>query len=437
MPTYRIDGGRRLEGDVAVGGAKNAALPVLAAAGLAVQGDCVLHNVPRHSDILDLLAILEALGAEAGFTGPNTVTVRADRLTGSTVPYDLAVRMRASVYLAGVLLARLGRAEVGLPGGDDIGARPVDFHLSGLGALGARVGIVHGAVVGTRDVLKGAHVVVERQSVGTTCQLMIAAALAHGTTELENAAREPEVVDLATFLNAMGGRVHGAGTAHVRIEGVAELHGAEHDIMPDRIEAGTFLLAAGATAGRITVRKVIPEHLKALTTMLGSAGALVTVAPDAVTLDARSGLAAVDVRSEPYPGYPTDLQPQIVAALSTARGVSIVEETVFENRFGYVNDLIRLGARVRIVDPGTAVVTGVEALSGAPVSAQDIRAGAALVIAGLVAGGTTQVSGVHHILRGYECLDEKLRALGARIDLVQEDGSRSMDGRRPRSAVTS
>ncbi len=420
MPAYHIDGGRRLQGEVPVNGAKNAALPVVVAAALAAEGQSTIDNVPRHTDILDLLAILEALGVTVRFTGPKTLSMDASGLARHVAPYGLAARLRASTYITGLLLARLGKAEVALPGGDDIGARPVDFHLRGFQALGANVAVVRGAIHGTTDGLRGARFFIDRQSVGTTCNLMLAASLAQGTTLLENAAREPEVVDLATFITAMGGKVHGAGTGVIRIEGVPRLHGARHEIIPDRIEAGTFLLAAAATSGRVTVHAVIPEHLRVLTAKLRLAGARIRTTADSVTVDAPRRLTALDARTEPYPGFPTDLQPQLIAALSRADGVSVVEETVFENRFGYTNDLVRLGAQIRIVGQNTAVVTGVDELSGAPVAATDIRAGAALVIAGLAAHGTTDVLGVHHIARGYEHLEEKLRHLGARIHLVED-----------------
>lgn len=420
MPAYHIDGGRRLQGEVPVNGAKNAALPVVVAAALAAEGQSTIDNVPRHTDILDLLAILEALGVTVRFTGPKTLSMDASGLARHVAPYGLAARLRASTYITGLLLARLGKAEVALPGGDDIGARPVDFHLRGFQALGADVAVVRGAIHGTTDGLRGGRFFIDRQSVGTTCNLMLAASLAQGTTLLENAAREPEVVDLANFITAMGGKVHGAGTGVIRIEGVPRLHGARHEIIPDRIEAGTFLLAAAATAGRVTVHAVIPEHLRVLTAKLRLAGARIRTTADSVTVDAPRRLTALDARTEPYPGFPTDLQPQLIAALSRADGVSVVEETVFENRFGYTNDLVRLGAQIRIVGQNTAVVTGVDELSGAPVAATDIRAGAALVIAGLAAHGTTDVLGVHHIARGYEHLEEKLRHLGARIHLVED-----------------
>ena len=421
MTAYHIDGGRRLQGEVPVSGAKNAALPVIVAAALAAEGESTIDNVPRHTDILDLLDILEALGVEARFTDRTTLTVSAAGLSSHVAPYPIAARLRASTYIVGLLLARLGRAEVALPGGDAIGARPVDFHLHGFQALGADVSVARGAILAETTGLTGARFFIDRQSVGTTCNLMIAASLAEGTTVLENAAREPEVVDLAMFLTEMGAKVHGAGTGFIRIDGVPGLHGARHEIIPDRIEAGTFLLAAAATQGRVTVHSVIPEHLRVLTAKLRLAGARIRTTADSVTLDAPRRLIHIDARTEPYPGFPTDLQPQLVAMLSRAEGVSLVEETVFENRFGYTNDLVRLGAQIRIVGQNTAIVTGVERLSGAPVTATDIRAGAALVIAALMAQGTTEVFGIQHLGRGYEHLEEKLRHLGAAIRLV-EDG---------------
>ena len=420
MTAYQIGGGRRLEGAVPVSGAKNAALPVIVASALAAEGESVIENVPLHTDARDLVTILKALGAQAEFSG-KVLRVRAERLGAHVAPYAAAARLRASTYITGLLLARVGQAEVALPGGDAIGARPVDFHLRGLAALGAHVTVARGAILAKTQGLRGARFFVDRQSVGTTCNMMIAASLAEGVTVLENPAQEPEVIDLATFLTAMGGRVHGAGTNLIRIEGVSRLHGARHELIPDRIEAGTFLLAAAATQGVVTVHAVIPEHLRPLTAKLALAGARIRTTADSVTIEAPRRLSPIEARTEPYPGFPTDLQPLLVAALSRADGVSVVEETVFENRFGYTNELVRLGALLRIVGQDTAVVTGVDHLSGAPVTAPDIRAGAALVIAGLMAEGTTHVLDVQHIARGYEQFEDKLRHLGAEIRLVRDD----------------
>ena len=420
MSLYQIEGGNRLIGTVPVNGSKNSALPIITAAALAAEGESVLENIPSYTDILDLIEILRELGAEAEFIAPKTLRVDGTRLGNHVAPYERAARLRGSTYIVGLLLARMGKAEVAVPGGCDIGARPVDFHLRGFEALGARAWVEHGAIIAeTPQGLQGTRFYVERRSHGTTCNLMIAASLAFGTTVLENAAQEPEIVDLANFLNAMGARVRGAGTDTVRIEGVERLKGAHHEVIPDRIEAGTFLLAAAATAGRVTVGPVIPEHLRTMVVKLQGMGAKVDTDFDSITIDAPERLKAVDIQTLPHPGFPTDLQPQAVAALCLADGVSVVEETIFDNRFAYANDLVRLGAQIKI-ERNTALVRGVGVLTGAPVTANDIRGGAALVIAGLAAQGRTEVAGVRHIERGFEHLEEKLGALGAEIRRVAE-----------------
>lgn len=418
MALYRIDGGSRLIGSVQITGSKNSALPIITAAALAAEGTSTIENIPRYTDILDLIEILCALGAKAEFTGEKTLQVDASTLNNHVAPYDRARRLRGSTYIVGLLLARLGKADVAVPGGCDIGARPVDFHLKGFEALGARAWVEHGAIQAETPKLAGTRLYIDRKSFGTTCNLMIAASLADGTTVLENAAQEPEIVDLANYLNAMGARVRGAGTDMVRIEGVERLHGAVHEVIPDRLEAGTFLLAAAATGGRVRVAPVIPEHLKALFSKLQEAGAQVETDADSVTVDAPERLAGVDIQTQPHPGFPTDLQPQMVAALALADGVSVVEETIFDNRFAYTNELVRLGAQIK-VERDTAIVRGTNVLTGAPVVASDIRGGAALVIAGLAAQGRTEVSGVHHIARGYAHLDQKLAQLGAEIKVAE------------------
>lgn len=418
MALYRIDGGNRLIGSVQITGSKNSALPIITAAALAADGESTIENIPRYTDILDLIEILKSLGAEAEFIEPKTLRISARNLNDYVAPYELARRLRGSTYIVGLLLARLGKADVAVPGGCDIGARPVDFHLKGFEALGARAWVEHGAIQAETPRLSGARFYVDRKSHGTTCNLMIAASLADGTTVLENAAQEPEIVDLANFLNAMGGRVRGAGTDMVRIEGVRRMHGAPHEIIPDRLEAGTFLLAGAATGGRVRVAPVIPEHLKALFSKLSEAGAMVETDEDSATVDAPQRLRAVDIQTQPHPGYPTDLQPQMVAAMTLADGVSVVEETIFDNRFGYANELVRLGAQVK-VEHNSAIVRGTQVLTGAPVVASDIRGGAALVIAGLAAQGRTDVNGVRHIARGFEQLEQKLANLGAEISVVE------------------
>ncbi len=420
LSLYQIEGGNRLIGTVPVNGAKNSALPIICAAALAAEGECILENIPSYTDILDLIEILNALGAKAEFIGPSTLRVDGTKLSNHVAPYERAARLRGSTYIVGLLLARLGRAEVAVPGGCDIGARPVDFHLRGFEALGARAWVEHGAMIAeTPQGLQGNRFYVERRSHGTTCNLMIAASLGLGTTVLDNAAQEPEIVDLANLINAMGGRVRGAGTDTIRIEGVEKLRGIRHEVIPDRIEAGTFLLAAAATGGRVTVGPVIPEHMRTLVAKLQAMGAKVDADFDSITIDAPERLTAIDIQTLPHPGFPTDLQPQIVAALCLADGVSVVEETIFDNRFAYANELMRLGAKIKI-EHNTALVRGTNLLTGAPVSANDIRGGAALVIAGLASQGRTEVAGVRHVERGYEHLVEKLGALGAEIRVVDE-----------------
>jgi UDP-N-acetylglucosamine 1-carboxyvinyltransferase len=410
-----IEGGHRLSGTVAVAGSKNSALAIIVAAALAAEGATVLENVPRYTDIQDLCQILRELGAVVEWQHRSRLVIDASTLRSVRAPYELARKLRGSTYLLGLLLSRLGRAEVAFPGGCQIGSRPIDFHLRGFEELGARVWLEHGTIYGeVSGRLRGARIYVERASFGTTVNLMISASLAEGTTVLENAAMEPEIVDLANFLNAMGARVRGAGTGLIRIEGVESLHGAHHEIIPDRLEAGTYLLAGAITGGSVTVTEVIPEHLRTVLLKLAQAGAEVEEDLDRVRLSMPGRPRAVDIQTLPYPGFPTDLQPQMVALLSVADGVAVVQETVFENRFGYTHDLARLGAHIQ-VDRETAIVRGTERLTGAPVEAGDIRGGAALVLAGLAAEGVTTVERTEFIDRGYHAIEEKLSALGAVI----------------------
>lgn len=424
MAEFVIQGGRALAGDVSVEGSKNSALPIMVAAALASEGETVLENVPRYTDILDLCQILEGLGAQVEWQGDNRLMIGARSLTSYQARYDLARKLRGSTYLVGLLLARLGRADVAFPGGCQIGSRPVNFHIQGFQALGAEMRLEHGSIQGHVDGrLKGTRVYVERASFGTTLNLMIAGSLAEGTTILENAAMEPEIVDVATFLNGMGARVRGAGTNLVRIEGVHALHGCRHEIIPDRLEAGTFLIAGAITGGAVTVTSAIPEHLRTVLLKLHQAGAAVDEDMDWIRVVGSPHMQAVDIETLPHPGFPTDLHPQMVALLAVSEGVAVVQETVFENRFGYTHDLARLGADVK-VDRETAIIRGVERLTGAPVQAQDIRGGAALVLAGLRAEGTTSVDGVEYIERGYHDLDRKLASLGADIRRVSQQEMR-------------
>lgn len=415
MAQFFIEGGTALAGDVSVEGSKNSALPIIVAAALARQGVTVLENVPRYTDILDLCQILRELGAGVEWQDDSRLMIDAHELTNHRARYDLARKLRGSTYLVGLLLARLGQADVAFPGGCQIGSRPVNFHIQGFQALGAEMRLEHGSIQGSvPGRLVGSRMYIERASFGTTLNLMIAGSLAEGTTILENAAMEPEIVDVANFLNAMGGKVRGAGTNLVRIEGVQELKGTHHEVIPDRLEAGTYLIAGAITGGVVTVANVIPEHLRTVLLKLSQAGAQIEEDMDWIRIIGVPRVNAVDIDTLPYPGFPTDLHPQMVSLLSVAEGVAVVQETVFENRFGYTHDLVRLGADVK-VDRETAIIRGVERLTGAPVQAQDIRGGAALVLAALRAEGTTLVDGVEYIDRGYHKIEEKLASLGATI----------------------
>ncbi|OLZ09988.1 UDP-N-acetylglucosamine 1-carboxyvinyltransferase [Sulfobacillus thermosulfidooxidans] len=415
MARLVIEGRYPLTGEVSVEGSKNSALPIITAAALAAEGTSVLENVPRYTDIMDLCQILRELGAEVEWIGESRLKITARSLSNYHAPYELAKKLRGSTYVVGLLLARLKQADVAFPGGCQIGSRPVNFHVQGFQALGATMWLEHGSIHGkVENRLVGTRIYIERASFGTTINLMIAASLAEGTTTLENAAMEPEIVDLANFLNAMGAKVRGAGTNLIRIEGVDVLHGAHHEIIPDRLEAGTYLIAAGVTGGVVTVTNVIPEHLRTVLLKLEQAGAEIEEDMDWIRIVVNRRLQSVDIETLPHPGFPTDLHPQMVSLLSLANGVAVVQETVFENRFGYAHDLVRLGADIKL-ERETAIVRGVEQLTGAPVQAQDIRGGAALVLAGLGALGTTIVEGVEYIDRGYHALEHKLRLLGAKI----------------------
>lgn len=414
MERIIITGGRPLRGTVRVSGAKNSSLAIIAAACLAPDVS-ILENVPHCQDVLTLTEILAGLGIGFEFSGSRLV-VDARGVYNISPPHDLCRRMRASFYAAGLLLARVGRAEVPLPGGCSIGTRPVDFHMRGFAALGAEVTIEHGymkAIFPRRA--RGTQFYVPRSSVGTTINLMMAATTARGTTVLQNAAREPEVVDTAVFLNLMGAKVRGAGTDTITIRGVTALHGAQYPIIPDRIEAGTYLLCGVATRGDVLAHGLIPEHFQALLTKLTEAGAETLVEPDGVRVRAAGDLRAVDVDTAPYPGFATDLHPPLAALLTRAQGTSTIRETIYDSRFGYVEELRRLGAEMR-VDGDTVHITGVEQLTGAPVEARDIRAGAAVVIAGLAATGVTEITNLENIDRGYEGLVEKLRGLGGQVE---------------------
>lgn len=413
MSKLVIEGGRPLKGSVEISGAKNSALAIIVAAALAAEGESVLENIPQGSDITTICEILQDLGVEVWFDEGGRLRVKGQNLTKYQASYDLVRKMRASFYCAGLLLARLNKAEVPLPGGCAIGSRPVDYHIKGFNQMGAEVVIEHGYMKAEAKKLQGSQIYINRASVGTTINLMIAASLAEGVTTLENAAKEPEVVDLAIFLNGMGAKVRGAGTDAIRIEGVAKLRGIEYSIIPDRIEAGTFLFATAITGGEVTLKSVVAEHIRVPIVKLEEAGVLITKGNNELHVKAPAKLKPVDVETMPYPGFPTDLQQPLVAAMCIADGTSVVRETIFD-RFRYVDELRRMGADIK-TEGGTAIIRGVPQLTGAPVEITDLRAGAALAIAALVAEGRTELYGVEILDRGYEYFEDKLKKLGAQI----------------------
>ena len=420
MEQYIIKGGNPLVGEVVIGGAKNAALPVLAAA-VMTDGKCMIDNMPDVRDINVLLQAMQEIGADVDRTGKHEVTISGKGIHPECdVDNEFIRKIRASYYLIGALLGKYKRARVALPGGCEIGSRPIDQHLKGFRALGADVDIMHGAIVAKADELHGSHIFLDVVSVGATINIMMAASLAPGRTILENAAREPHVVDVANFLNSMGANIKGAGTDVIRIKGVEKLHRTEYSIIPDQIEAGTFMFAAAATGGDVTVKNVIPKHLEATTAKLEEIGCEVEEFDDAVRVRAPKRLHRTHVKTLPYPGYPTDMQPQIAVTLALAEGTSIVTESIFENRFKYADELSRMGANIK-VEGNSAIIDGVKKLTGARVSAPDLRAGAALVIAGLAADGIAVVDDIVYIQRGYENFEDKLRSLGAEIERVSNE----------------
>ena len=419
MEQYIIKGGNPLAGEVEIGGAKNAALGILAAA-IMTDEDVRIDNLPDVQDINVLLEAISEIGASVTRVSRTSAVINGSGIGSISVDYEYIKKIRASYYLLGALLGKYKKAEVPLPGGCNIGSRPIDLHLKGFKALGAKTRIEHGAIIAQADHLKGSHIYLDTVSVGATINIMMAAAMADGRTTIENAAKEPHVVDAANFLNSMGANIKGAGTDVIRIRGVEKLHGTEYSIIPDQIEAGTFMFAAAATRGDVIVKNVIPKHLEATTAKLIEIGCQVEEFDDAVRVVATGRLSNTNVKTLPYPGYPTDMQPQIGVALSIAKGTSIVTESIFENRFKYVDELIRMGANIK-VEGNTAVIYGTEKLTGARVSAPDLRAGAALVIAGLAAEGITIIDDIVYIQRGYEYFEEKLRSLGAEIERVSSE----------------
>ncbi len=414
MDKLQIHGGIPLEGEVRISGAKNAALPILAGTLLA-QGTVSVGNVPHLQDVTTMIELLGRMGVSVTIDDKMRVEVDASTIRECVAPYELVRTMRASIVVLGPLLARFGKADVSLPGGCAIGARPVNIHVDGLRAMGADIQIENGYIRARADKLHGARLVLETVTVTGTENLLMAATLAEGETIIENAAREPEVVDLAQFLNAMGADIQGAGTDTIRIQGVKQLAGNHYDVLPDRIEAGTYLVAGAITRGRVRVKGVRPEHLDAVLVKLREAGAKVSTGENWIELDMQGRRPrAVDIRTAPYPAFPTDMQAQFAALNTVASGVSAVTETIFENRFMHMLEMRRLGAEIRI-EGNTAIIRGVEKLTAAPVMATDLRASASLVLAGLIAEGITDVLRIYHIDRGYECIEEKLEQLGAHI----------------------
>ncbi len=419
MEQYVIKGGKPLYGEVEIGGAKNAALAILAAAVMADE-PVLIENLPNVRDINVMLQAIEHIGATVERLDVHTVRLNGATIHGYTVDNEYIRKIRASYYLLGALLGKYNSAEVALPGGCDIGSRPIDLHLKGFRALGAAVDITRGMVVTSAEYLHAAHIYMDKVSVGATINIMMAAAMADGRTVIENAAKEPHVVDVANFLNCMGANVRGAGTDVIRITGVRRLHGAEYSIIPDQIEAGTFMFAAAATGGDVVVKNVIPKHLEATTAKLLEVGCCVREYDDAVRVTAKGPLRSTHVTTLPYPGFPTDMQPQMCIVLGLAKGTSTITESIFENRFRYVDELAKMGATIK-VERNIAIINGVERYEGARVSAPDLRAGAALVLAGLAADGYTTVDDIYYIERGYEAFDEKLQRLGGEIQKVDSE----------------
>ena len=419
MEQYVIKGGNPLVGEVEIGGAKNAALGILAAA-IMTDETVVIDNLPDVQDINVLLEAISVIGARVDRISRHKVAINGSMIGQVSVDYEFIKKIRASYYLLGALLGKYKRAEVPLPGGCNIGSRPIDLHLKGFKALGATTSIRNGSIVAEAEKLKGTHIYLDMVSVGATINIMMAASMAEGYTIIENSAREPHVVDVANFLNSMGANIKGAGTDVIRIRGVQKLHRAEYSIIPDQIEAGTFMFAAAATRGDVMVKNVIPKHLEATTAKLVEIGCEVEEFDDAVRVVASKRLNSTNVKTLPYPGYPTDMQPQIVVALALAHGTSIVTESIFENRFKYVDELTRMGATIN-VEGNSAIIYGTYGFTGSRVSAPDLRAGAALVIAGLAAEGVTVVDDIVYIQRGYECFEDKLRSLGAEIERVSTE----------------
>ena len=419
MEQYVIKGGNPLYGGVEIGGAKNAALAILAAA-IMTDETVTIDNLPNVRDINVLLQAIEEIGAHVERVDIHKVKINGSFIRGVNVDNEFIRRIRASYYLIGALLGKYKHAEVALPGGCDIGSRPIDLHMKGFRSMGADIDIAHGLVIARAKELKGTHIYMDKVSVGATINIMMAAAMADGKTVIENAAKEPHVVDVANFLNSMGANIRGAGTDVIRIVGVEKLHATEYSVIPDQIEAGTFMFAVAAAGGNVLVKNVIPKHLEATTAKLLEVGCQVEEFDDSVRVISDGHLKHTQVTTLPYPGFPTDMQPQMAVLLGIAEGTSTVTESIFENRFKYVDELTRMGADIK-VESNIAIISGVKRYTGARVNAPDLRAGAALVIAGLAAEGITVVDDIYYIQRGYEALEEKLTKIGAKIARVEDE----------------
>ena len=419
MSQYIMKGGKPLQGEVNISGAKNAALGIIAGA-ILTDEDVLIENIPDVSDTNVMLEAVAELGARVERIDAHCAKINAGSIRDSAIDDDLLRKIRASYYFIGALLGKHHSAEVPLPGGCVIGSRPIDQHIKGFRALGANVEIENGNFIAKADRLAGDEIYLDKVSVGATINIMMAAVLAEGRTVIGNAAKEPHIVDMANFLNSMGAQVRGAGTDTIRIYGVPKLHGTEYSIIPDQIEAGTFMCAAAITGGDVTVRNLIPKHMESVSAKLEEIGATVIEGDDAIRVIGTKNMRPTSIMTHPYPGFPTDMQPQITAVLSISSGTSIVIESIFDNRFRYCDELAKMGANIK-VEGNAAIVSGVKKLTGAPMSAPDLRAGAALVIAGLAAEGITTINDIEFILRGYEHFDKKLQGLGAQIELVDTE----------------
>ncbi|MFP4697958.1 MAG: UDP-N-acetylglucosamine 1-carboxyvinyltransferase [Eubacteriales bacterium] len=416
MEQLIIKGKKTLQGQVNINGAKNAALGILAAA-IMSDDKCIIENVPNVNDINVLLQAIDKIGAKVDKLKNHSVCIKGSNVNQVNIDYEFIKKIRASYYLLGALLGKYKKAEVALPGGCNIGNRPIDQHIKGFEALGATVKVEHGMIIAEADKLKGANIYLDVVSVGATINIMLAAILAEGTTIIDNAAKEPHIVDVANFLNSMGADIKGAGTDIIKVNGVKNLHGTEYMIIPDQIEAGTFMLAAAITGGEVTVNNIIPKHMEAISAKLQEMGVIVEEDDEALHILAKEPLKSTHVKTLPYPGFPTDMQPQMTALLCLADGTSVITESIFENRFRYIDELSRMGAIVK-VEGNTAIIDGIAKYTGAEVSAPDLRAGAALILAGLAADGITTINHLDYIDRGYEKIEKKFQLLGADVARV-------------------